>query len=368
MPERYIGLMSGTSMDAIDAVLVEFAPLRLIATHSEPIPFKLKENLLALAASAKDAIKLLGETDNAIGHLFATAAEKVLKKANVPSASICAIGSHGQTVYHAPSGKYPFTLQIGDPNIIATITGITTIADFRRRDIALGGQAAPLTPAFHNFLLRDKNEDRFVLNIGGIANLTFLFSDFKKLIIGFDTGPGNTLTDSWCMRHLKKSYDHDGKWAASGKVQTRLLNELLADPYFHRSPPKSTGREYFNLDWLAKKLKGKNFNAEDIQTTLVELTARSVIQAFQYFPMNPGSLWLCGGGAHNHYLIERLTMLYQPLRITTTEEIGIHPDWIEAVCFAWLAKQTVEGKPGNLPSVTGAKKPAVLGAIYNGSL
>ncbi|PNT89269.1 anhydro-N-acetylmuramic acid kinase [Coxiella burnetii] len=364
--ERYIGLISGTSMDALDTALVQFDPLKIIATHGEPIPTELKKNLVALSTGTDNSIPSMGETDVALGRIFGEAVLTLLEKAKVSSDSIQAIGSHGQTIRHMPNGKHPFTLQIGDPNTIAALTGITTVADFRRRDMALGGQGAPLAPAFHEFLLRDQSENRLILNIGGIANLTFLPRDPEKSTIGFDTGPGNTLLDAWCLMNLNKDYDDQGQWAASGRVQEKLVAQLLAEPYFQTPPPKSTGREYFNLNWLKKNLNGEKFDPVDIQATLVELTARSVANCCRNFSMDSGSLWLCGGGARNHHLVNRLKVLCKPLRVTTTEEIGIHPDWLEAVCFAWLAKQTLEKKPGNLPSVTGAKKSAILGAIYWG--
>ena len=362
--ERYIGLMSGTSLEAIDAVLVEFNPVKLITTHSETIPAKLKQQLLALCTPGDNAIMRMGKADVALGQLFAQSCLNLLAKTNITPQSVRAIGSHGQTIRHMPDENYPFTLQIGDPNIIAALTDITTVADFRRRDLALGGQAAPLAPAFHNFLLRDKNENRWILNIGGIANVTFLARDLQQPIIGFDTGPGNTLLDAWTMHHLNQPYDRDGEWAASGHVQEKLLQSLLADPYFQSPAPKSTGREYFNLSWLTAKLN-HHIKPADVQATLLELTAKSIAQAIHNFSSKKeGSIWLCGGGTHNQQLIKRINALCQPLRVTDTTEIVIHPDWIEAVCFAWLAKQTLAGNPGNLPSVTGAQRPTILGAVY----
>ena len=248
--ELYIGLISGTSMDAVDAVLVNLAaePLQLIATHSEPISEKLKCSLLNLCQPGENAINRMGHTDIELGQLFAKSCLTLLKKAKVTAKDIHAIGSHGQTIRHMPNATLPFTLQIGDPNTIAAMTHITTVADFRRRDMALGGQAAPLAPAFHHYLLRDANENRWVLNIGGIANVTFLASDAKQPTIGFDTGPGNTLLDAWCFQHLGKPFDDAGNWASGGSVHSELLSRFLADPYFHLAPPKSTGREYFNLE------------------------------------------------------------------------------------------------------------------------
>lgn len=359
----YIGLMSGTSLDAVDAVLVDFGkkPLTIIATHSEPVHDTLRQKILDLCHPGKNAIQRMGEVDHALGMLFANASLNLLKKTNYSSKDIRAIGSHGQTIRHEPNHSLPFTLQIGDPNIIVTQTGITTVADFRRRDMALGGQAAPLAPAFHNYLLRTEKENRWVVNIGGITNITLLAADAKKNVLGFDTGPGNTLLDAWCFRHTKNYYDKNGDWAASGRVNQDLLNILLSDPYFKITPPKSTGREYFNLNWLEQYLKkiSGSILPKDIQATLVDLTAQSICGAIN----KNGSVWVCGGGAKNHYLMQRLKELCG-FNIMTTEKIGIHPDWIEACAFAWLARQTLLGKPGNLPSVTGARAFATLGAIY----
>ena len=365
-PELYIGLMSGTSMDAIDAALIDFSstPPRMIATHSEPMPHTLKKELIDLCSPGKDAIIRMGKADHQLGHLFANSALCLLEKTDIPNTSIRAIGSHGQTIYHSPRGDFPFTLQIGDPNIIAAITNITTVADFRRRDMALGGEAAPLAPAFHNFLLRTPKENRWVLNIGGIANITYLAADTHQPVLGFDTGPGNTLLDSWCAQTLGKAYDDKGALAASGKVNASLLKQLLSDPYFSKKPPKSTGREYFNLDWLKQHLASKKHDKADIQSTLLELTIESITRAIKNTGDTNGSIWVCGGGIHNTTLMKRLRDRCSPLSITTTESAGIHPDWIEAACFAWLAKQTLDKKPGNLPSVTGAKGYTVLGAIF----
>lgn len=372
--ELYIGLLSGTSMDGVDAALINFLPekklpFKLIETYSEPISAPLKQALIKLCTPGRNAINRMGRADIELGRLFGHSCLKLLAKANVKAKDIKAIGSHGQTIRHAPNMKYPFTLQIGDPNTIAVMTGITTVADFRRRDMALGGQAAPLTPAFHNFILRNSNENRWVLNIGGIANITYLCANENKPVLGFDIGPGNTLLDAWCYHHLTKPYDNSGKWASSGKINTELLTIFLNDAFLKAAPPKSTGREYFNLSWLQQQLRSLSSHPspEDVQATLLELTARSIANAIQLIDATPGSIWVCGGGIHNQQLIKRLKELCEKYRITTTEEIGIHPDWIEAICFAWLAQQTLKGLPGNLPSVTGAKQPSILGAIYLGA-
>lgn len=369
--ELYIGLLSGTSMDAVDAALISFSPasdypLKLIATHSAPLGTQLKQSLVKLCTPGQNAINRMGHTDVELGQLFAHSCLELLKKANVKAKHVRAIGSHGQTIRHVPHSEYPFTLQIGDPNTIAAITKITTVADFRRRDMALGGQAAPLAPAFHNFILRSPHENRWVLNIGGIANLTYLAVDKKTPILGFDIGPGNTLSDLWCYQHNRKSYDDAGQWAASGKINTELLSVLSSDAYFQAPPPKSTGLEYFNLDWLQQRLQSLSSRPapQDVQATLLELTASSIANAIHAIDNSPGSIWLCGGGVHNLQLIKRLTALCKNHRIVSTTEIGVPPDWLEAMCFAWLAQQTLQGLPGNLPSVTGAKCSSILGAIY----
>lgn len=365
--EYYIGLISGTSMDAVDTVLVDFkSKPKLIGVHSEPIAPRLKQSLLALCSPGENAINRMGETDIILGRLFAQSILTLLQKANVPSNKVCAIGSHGQTIRHVPYGRFPFTLQIGDPNTIASLTGITTVADFRRRDMALGGQAAPLTPAFHNMLFRNKTMHCWVLNIGGIANLTYLPVNIKEPVIGFDTGPGNTLIDAWCYQHLKKRLDYHGEWGAQGKVHKKLLAHLLTDEYFFLSPPKSTGIEYFNLNWLQEKINSieQTPSAQDVQATLIELTAISIHDAIQAITPKPSNIWVCGGGVHNQHLISRLKTHCNAHNIASTAEAGFNPDWIEAICFAWLAQQTMQGKPGNLPSVTGASRASVLGAIY----
>lgn len=364
----YIGIMSGTSMDAIDSALVSFEnnKTNLLATTSTPIPAHLKTTLLALCQSTECDIRTLGETDTQIGILFAENCLKLLTKSGFCANDIVAIGSHGQTIYHHPNHAYPFTLQIGDPNIIAARTHITTVADFRRRDMALGGQGAPLVPAFHAYLFGNKNADQWAVNIGGMANITYLPSDEKKSIIGFDTGPGNTLLDQWHEIHQKQPYDHEGQWGRSGKIDAELLAHLLDDPYFKKLPPKSTGREYFNLKWLNEKLSvfKKKFAPADIQATLTELTAKTIADAIEHIHTPNPTLWVCGGGAYNHYLMERLRANLHDFKVVSTTEAGIDPQWIEAAAFAWLAKQTIEKKPGNCSSVTGASRNTILGGIY----
>lgn len=360
----YIGLMSGTSMDSIDAVLVEINKnnIRLIQSHTHPIDNYLREELVHLCRSTHNgnAIELLGQLDVKIGRFFATAVTELLQKTSLPPHQIKAIGSHGQTIRHRPEGEYPFTLQIGDPNVIAAETGITTIADFRRRDVALGGQGAPLVPAFHQFLFRHINTTQWILNIGGIANVTLLQPGHE--IIGFDTGPGNTLLDAWCLQHLKKRYDDKGAFGRSGIIHKSLLESLLTDPFFKKTPPKSTGFEYFNLTWLNNHLSHHaELPPQDVQATLVEATALSIAAVLNTKKATHN--WICGGGTKNHYLMERL-QFHCHTQILLTDAVGIPTDWMEACAFAWLAYQTMNHQPGNIPSVTGASKPAILGGIY----
>lgn len=363
----YIGIMSGTSMDGIDSTVVSFEneKPKLIGTHATPISTELKSTLLTLCQGKQIEIQLLGETDTQLGLLFSENILQLLKKTGISASDVIAIGSHGQTIYHHPNATYPFTLQIGDPNIIAAKTGITTVADFRRRDIALGGQGAPLVPAFHDYLFGREKTDQYVVNIGGMANITYLPSDKNKPIAGFDTGPGNTLLDLWHEKHRETPIDVNGEWARSGKLHTELLACFLNDPYFAKKPPKSTGREYFNSHWLDQKLKsfGRTVQPNDIQATLTELTAQTIANAITH----THTIWVCGGGAYNTFLMERLSVNCKNSKIFSTDAIGIAPQWIEATAFAWLAKQTIQKKPGNCPSVTGARSASILGAIYHAS-
>ncbi|MGH8371203.1 MAG: anhydro-N-acetylmuramic acid kinase [Gammaproteobacteria bacterium] len=366
MNQFFIGLMSGTSADGIDAALVEFTPApQLRANHFLAYETGLREGILQLASGnpAGDALDATGELDTELGEWFARAVSELLQKARVPAKQIRAIGSHGQTVRHRPNTQHPFSLQIGDPNVIAARTGITVVADFRRRDIALGGQGAPLVPAFHRAVFNDSKESRAVVNIGGIANVTLLPAN-QAPVTGFDTGPGNVLLDAWSNRHLKKSHDAGGAFAASGRTDVTLLHELLADDYFAAPPPKSTGREHFNAVWLDQHLKTPGLSPQDVMATLVELTAQSILDAILHHAVHTERVLICGGGVHNRYLMQRLGALFGESRIESTERYGIHPDWVEAMAFAWLAHETLAGKPGNLPEVTGAERATILGAIY----
>ncbi|MDE2196214.1 MAG: anhydro-N-acetylmuramic acid kinase [Gammaproteobacteria bacterium] len=362
----FIGLMSGTSADGVDAALVEFSPApRLLASHFLSYPPPLQQQLLHFAAGhyQGDAVDQLGALDTELGGLFAEAALAVISKGEISKSDISAIGSHGQTVRHRPKGKHPFTLQIADPNIITACTGLTTVADFRRRDVAQGGEGAPLVPAFHHAVFSAIGEHRAVVNVGGIANITLLPAG-GNAVSGFDTGPGNVLMDAWSRSCLRQPYDANGVFAASGKVDAVLLDALLADAYFHRPPPKSTGREHFSETWLTEKLATRKLPAADVMATLCELTARSIADAIQRQAPQTMSVLICGGGAHNAQLGKRLTGYLPHCMLSTTEAFGVHPDWVEAVAFAWLARETLAGRPGNLPSVTGAQRPVVLGGIY----
>jgi anhydro-N-acetylmuramic acid kinase len=364
----FIGLMSGTSMDGIDAVVVDFSSNspHLLASHQEPIPNKLQKTLRQLAQPGDDGIDQVGAADIEIGRLLAKAVNNLLHSSGLSSDDIIAIGSHGQTIRHRPDSETPFTLQIGDPNTIAQLTGITTIADFRRRDMAAGGQGAPLVPAVHANLFQQPDCTRVVLNIGGIANITLLPADGDSAVIGYDTGPGNTLMDSWCRQHINQPYDANGEWAASGQVIKPLLESMLADPYFKRPPPKSSGPEYFSPNWLQQQIATlqQPFTHQEIQTTLLELTAQSISQAIQQHHIEIKELLVCGGGVHNQFLMQRLAELLKPTIVSSTADSGVEPDWLEALAFAWLAYRTLNGLTGNLPDVTGADSAVVLGGIY----
>lgn len=362
MHELYIGLMSGTSVDGIDAALVDFsqAQPKLVGHHYAPWHPTLRAQILALCQPGADEINRLGELEVALGKQFALAANTLLAQNNLTAKQICAIGSHGQTIRHHP--QHGFSLQIGDPNIIAAATNITTVADFRRRDIALGGQGAPLVPAFHQVIFKPTTCARVILNIGGIANITLLPLNSMQPSLGFDTGPGNTLFDAWAEKHLQQPCDAHGAWGRQGQIQENLLQRMLDDVFFLLPAPKSTGREYFNLSWL-EKFSVTDIQPVDVQATLVELTAQTIVRAIAaHFAQ--AEILICGGGVHNLFLLERLKSCGKNYTFASTEKFGVHPDWVEAMAFAWLAKQTLEHKVGNLPAVTGAKQASVLGGVY----
>ena len=373
--QLYAGLMSGTSVDGIDAALVDFSGFQasLITSHSHSLPDIIKSRINELCNPASqmqssnkyDQIDLLGELHIQLGQLFAEALLTLIEKARVNKKDVIAVGSHGQTIRHRPNPQHPFSLQIADPNTIAERSGITTVADFRLRDMAAGGQGAPLVPAFHKAFFRSKEINRIILNIGGIANITLLDKNDSKEVLGFDTGPGNTLMDQWIKKNKGLNYDDKGTWAANGTVNEELLQALLSHPYLSQPTPKSTGREEFNLSWLESKLA--NFHtsdAQDIQLTLLHFTAISISQAIKNSEIKSGEILICGGGAHNTLLMNCLSEQLPDFKISTTEAAGCPPDWVEAMAFAWLAKQSIHQLPGNLPDVTGAKNSAILGGIY----
>ncbi len=356
-------------MDAIDAVLVshDAVPPKLVMCHAHPIPDRINGSLQSLVSDGLSGGPGIWHLDVQLGALFAEAANKLLIRAQVTADQIVGIGSHGQTVYHGPNDDPPITVQLGDPNVIAERTGITTVADFRRRDMAAGGQGAPLVPAFHRAVLQESGCPRAIVNIGGLANLTVLPGDAGADVIGFDTGPGNTLMDQWCRRHRGTAMDEQGAWAKGGRPVQALLDVLLRDPYFAAAPPKSTGREYFNLQWLDAAMENsssKGADAQDVQRTLCELTAKTIAEATRRYAADTREIFVCGGGANNVILMEALSAAAGSMRVKSTAAAGFDPAWVEAIAFSWFAKQTLEGNPSSLPSVTGARHPVILGGIY----
>jgi len=362
----FVGVMSGTSMDAVDAVVVELtetAP-RLIAQSHCDWPTTLRERLQALAAGSPIEAKAFALLDREVGEFFARVVCGMLQAHSIDPARIEAIGCHGQTVAHAPEDRFASTLQIGDANVLAENTGITAVNDFRRRDMAAGGQGAPLAPAFHAAILRDASEDRVVLNLGGIANVTLLPADRGLPVVGFDTGPANCLMDGWIGRWQGLPFDRDGEWAASTQPDTELLAHLRADPYFAKPPPKSTGTQYFSARWLEKKLsETRQRPAAGVQSTLLALTCGTVADAIREHAPATGRILVCGGGAYNGHLIQQLGERLD-VPIESTAGYGVDPEWMEAMAFAWLAERALDGLPGNLPSVTGAIGPRILGAVH----
>ncbi len=366
---QYIGIMSGTSVDAVDAALVEINhdKCRLIDTATVHYDSVLRQSLLQLNSNPSVTLSQLIELEQQVAKTFAEAALVLLAQSATDARHICAVGSHGQTIYHQPKrlpGNAPGgTLQIGDPNTIARLTGIDVIADFRRADMAHGGQGAPLTPAFHQYAL-GQGIPKVILNLGGIANISVLDDN----VIGFDTGPANTLMDAWSQLNLNQSYDKNGEWARTGKVHQSLLNAMLADNFFQRLPPKSTGPDYFNIAWLHKLWDVSSLPAADVQATLLELTAKSVVLAVKKYAPETTGLYVCGGGAHNEFLMARLSDHLAPVYVGFTAELGTDGDACEAMAFAWLAYRYKSGLTGNLPQVTGADGYAILGGMYPGHL
>ena len=355
------GLMSGTSLDGVDAVLVDFSvnPPRTLATFWLPYSASLRQQAMQLQTARHDEIHAAALLANQLAHCYAQAVRQVLVSAGVDAEQVAAVGCHGQTIRHQPAAGY--SVQLNNPALLAELTGIAVVADFRSRDIAAGGQGAPLVPAFHAAVFGDPKLHRVILNIGGIANLT----DLKpgQPVRGFDCGPGNLLMDAWIERHQGRRYDEAGHWASSGQVLPELLQRLLADAFFSRSPPKSCGRDEFSLAWLDGHLAGSE-RPEDVQATLLELTASSAITAIEHWCGAPQELYVCGGGARNAALMARLQHHLPNRRVASTDFLGQPADWVEAVAFAWLAWRTLRNEPGNLAEVTGASGPRVLGAIY----
>lgn len=355
--------MSGTSADGVDAVLVDLSgdTVALVGHVHCPYPPDLRKSILILFNPGHDDIDSTFAVDGLIGCFFAEAVIELLRTTSTAANAIRAVGSHGQTVRHRPAGSPPFTLQLGDPNIIAERTGITTVADFRRRDMAAGGQGAPLVPAFHHAVFSAQRITRCILNIGGIANLTLLSP--RVPVSGFDCGPGNGLLDLWTERHTGKLFDEDGAWSRGGSLDHDLLRRMTAHPYLRQTPPKSTGKEMFNQTWLDALLEDKERPAIDVARTLVEFTAWGISASIDMLEERPEELFVCGGGAFNGFMLERISQL-TGLTVRSTSELGVHPQRVEAMAFAWMAKQTMNGLSSNLPSVTGAAGTRILGAIY----
>lgn len=368
MGPLYLGLISGTSADGIDAALVELDDdnhrhCNLVQGATVPWEPSLRARLVALGQGGEcHGLDELGMLDAQVAIAFADAAMSLLDSAGIAPPQVRAIGSHGQTVRHRPRAEVPFTMQIGDANRIAERTGITTVSDLRRRDVAAGGHGAPLLPALHAALLGSTVESRAVLNLGGIANLTLLDAA-GGAVRGFDTGPANALLDAWHERHIGTAYDAGGAWAAVGKVDEALLQRMLDEPWFAQPPPKSSGREQFHLDWLGTRLRGDEDPA-DVQATLLELTAASVTDALMAGQPGTQRLLVCGGGVHNPVLLARIAARLPGVAVESTALHGVDPDFVEAMGFAWLARETLAGRPGNLPTVTGASAPRILGAIH----
>jgi len=362
----YIGVMSGTSADGIDACLAAFTGgrPRLLGVYHQPYPDALRAAVLD-AIDGRIELAQAARLDARLAETYADAVEGLLAQTERARASVRAIGCHGQTVWHGPGDRpHPTTVQLGDPHRLAVRTGIDVVADLRRADLADGGQGAPLTPGFHAYAFADMARPRAVVNIGGIANITVIGAA-GRWVRGFDTGPGNALMDGWAQAQGPGPFDAGGRWAASGRVVTWLLAALLADPYFARPPPKSTGRERFNQAWLERALAASTapLDPADVQATLAELTARSIADALAANTPAEAVVYVCGGGARNDHLLQRLRDLLGTRDVASTRALGIAPEHVEALAFAWLAQRRVRGLPGNRPEVTGARRPLVLGSL-----
>ncbi|MGB0867330.1 MAG: anhydro-N-acetylmuramic acid kinase, partial [Granulosicoccaceae bacterium] len=352
----YIGLMCGTSADGIDAALVQWQdnhPPKLLSTLEHPLPSELRQSLLSLNGRPKISLRKLALLDTQVAEIHAAAVHALLAQAKEPPEAISAIGFHGQTIDHSPAAPTKNTTQIGNAHLLAADTGIPVIGDLRRADIAVGGQGAPLAPALHAQLFRATDRDVAVVNIGGIANLSLLPADEEQAVLGFDSGPGNCLMDEWCTHCLELNYDKNGHFAKSGKIDSALLSDCLASDYFQQDIPKSTGRDLFNLAWLQDKLQGRALSQADTQATLAALTAHSIANDLKRYQPNTQALFVCGGGAHNTYLMQLIQRKLPNVTVETTASKGVDPDWVEALLMTWLARQHSLGEAGNLPSVTG---------------
>lgn len=357
----YIGLMSGTSMDGIDAALVNVADNTLIAGITRPYGHEARVRLKAVLSGNGLLPSGVSQLNTLLGLEFAAAVQQLLAMTEVSIFDVIAIGSHGQTICHDALADIPYTMQLGCPHTISELTGMTVVADFRTRDLVLGGKGAPYAPLYHQVLFGHLADAIAVVNIGGIANITMFTAE--KQVSGYDTGPGNCLMDAWVQRHLEMPYDASGAWALTGKVITPLLNTLLADPYFQQASPKSIGKEYFSLEWLTQYCHA-DYLVQDIQATLLVLTATSIAEAVQQTRIQPSRLVICGGGAHNHALLRELGARLPGVDVDSTQALGVDPDYLEAMMFAWLADKAVTHTPLDLSAITGSRKPAILGAIY----
>lgn len=359
----YIGIMSGTSLDGVDAALVHFdsSASSLIQTVFLPYDDSLRAQLLALNEVGHDELHRAALLSNRLSRLYADAVIDLLANSGMSSRNITAIGCHGQTVRHCPQSERAYSIQLGNAALLAELTDITVVADFRSRDIAAGGQGAPLVPAFHQAFLGHAEIYRVIVNIGGIANITSLPPNGE--IVGFDCGPGNMLMDAWCLRHRGSTYDQNGAWASTGRIIPELLEALLVFPFFFLPPPKSTGREMFSMDWLSSYLRGDEA-PEDVQATLLKLSAEAIARSLLLHFPEAEEVYLCGGGARNGKLVAELKTALSGKSVNLTDVLGIDADWMEAFAFAWLAKQAINKTPSNLPAVTGAQGRRILGAIY----
>ncbi|MBO7174069.1 MAG: anhydro-N-acetylmuramic acid kinase [Burkholderiaceae bacterium] len=363
-PTVYIGLMSGTSLDGVDAVACTFEPQTQCLGHTY-VAFDdaLRQSLQSLLTAGFDEIERSGRVAIELVHVYARAVADLLKKTQISANDVVAIGVHGQTIRHCPNDG--FTVQLNNPALLAELTGIDVIADFRSRDMAAGGEGAPLVPAFHAALFGNETENRTIVNIGGIANITLLPSDTSKPTLGFDCGPGNTLLDIWMQAHQGARFDENGAWAQTGSINDALLTSFLSDEYFERPAPKSSGREYFNMDWIRCELfTYPKINPADVQRTLVRLTAQTIVDATYKAQPDTRAFFICGGGVFNPVLMADLRELAAPATVESTAQLGVDPMQVEAMAFAWLAYRFVNKKAGNLPAVTNAKGPRILGALY----